>query len=154
LLNIVEFKEFLIEAKKNTYAGQGEITASSRPLSKDLPYQKGAYYYLDSYLGDINFIGEEAVWLDNKAVWGMNYYGEMLVENIPENFSKCLKGALSAVPYDAPYRGPESFSYGDLEYRCEWNGDIGSFYGEESILSGRKVIYKLRFHGGFISSFN
>ena len=154
MLDVNKFKEFLIEAKKNTYAGEGETTASSRPLSKDLPYHKGLYFYLDSYFGDVNFIGEEVVWIDNKVVWGMNYYGEMLVENIPADFSKCLKGALAAAPYHAPYRGPESFSYCDLEYRCEWNGDIGSFYGEEFISSNGKIIYKLKFHGGFISFFN
>lgn len=148
-----ELKEFLVEAKKNTYAGNGKKVEPSRPLSKDLPFQKGEYYYLDSYFGDINFIGEEMVWSNSKALWGMNYFGEMLIPDIPEKFSDCLKGALKSVPADAPYRGPQAYILDDLEYRCKWSGDIDSFFGEESIAFKGQEIYKLRFHGGFIKSF-
>ena len=145
-----ELKEFLVEAKKSTYAGDGQTVDPSRLGSKDLPYRKGDFYYLDSYLGSINFIGEEAVWFKESPIWGMNYYGEMLVENIPDGFSKCLKGALLNVPLENPYRGSKSYQSNVYNYRCSWEGDIGSFFGEEIIYLEDKLIYKLRFHGGLI----
>ncbi len=60
--NQSEFVQFLIQAKKNTYAGDGALSVPSRPGSKDLVFQQGDYSYLDTYLGSIDFIGEEAVW--------------------------------------------------------------------------------------------
>ncbi len=149
-LDIKELKEFLVEAKKNTYAGDGQAVEPSRPGSKDLPYRKGDYYYLDSYLGSINFIGEEAVWHRDTPVWGMNYYGEMLVENIPDGFTKCLKEALQNLSFEASYRGPERYQLNGYRYECSWEGDIDSFFGEEFIYLDEKMIYRLRFHGGYL----
>lgn len=148
--DIKELKEFLVEAKKNTYAGDGQIAEPSRPGSKDLPYSKGEYYYLDSYLGSINFIGEEAVWYKENPIWGMNYYGNMLVEKIPEGFSKFLKGALLNIPQEDPYRGPKSYQFNEYRYGCEWEGNISSFCGEELIYLEDKLIYRLKFHGGYL----
>lgn len=145
-----EFIGFLMEAKKNTYAGGGQAAAPSRPVSRDLPYRKGDFSYLDSYFGSFNFIGEEAVWHSGIPVWGMNYYGEMLVESIPEGFSVFLKDALLQVPAEAPYRGPEAYESGLYSYRCRPEGDIGSFSGEETICLEGKPVYRLRFHGGYI----
>ena len=43
--------DFLIKAKKATYAGKGAETASSRPQSHDLIYEEGGLTYYDTYLG-------------------------------------------------------------------------------------------------------
>lgn len=145
-----KLKEFLVEAKRNTYAGNGAFMESSRPGSKDLPYKSGEYYYQDSYFGGFNFIGEEAVWYKEEIIWGMNYYGEMVIEDIPEGFSDCLKGALKCVPVDKPYRGPEYFKSGEFEYKCNCNGNFESFNGDEEIYQNGKLIYRLKFHGGSI----
>jgi hypothetical protein len=147
------FLEFLVEAKKQTYAGGGALTQPSRKNSKDLKYENGDYQYYDTYLGDVDFIGEEVVWHCGQPVWGMNYYGWMLVEKIPDGFSKCLKGALSAVPQAAPFRGPEQFLDGDFKYQCRWEGNVENFLGSEEIFFHGKIIYKLHFHGGRIKTF-
>ena len=94
IINSNAFIAFLIKAKQNTYAGEGALTRSSRPGSKDLTFQEGSFLYLDTYLGDIDFIGEEAVWFEGKPVWGMNYVGRMLVDKIPAGFSGFLKSTL------------------------------------------------------------
>lgn len=146
--NQSHFVQFLIEAKKSTYAADGKLSASSRPGSKDLSFQQGDYTYLDTYLGDLDFIGEEVVWRQGKPLWGMNYYGIMLVAEVPQEFSHCLKGALSSVSPEAPFRGPASFQYGSLHYICKWKGDIDRFEGNEQILENGKEIYRLVFHGG------
>ncbi len=149
-LNDPEFISFLIRAKRATYAAGVETGQSSRPGSHDLPYQEGDWYYLDSYLGGLSFIGEEAVWNQGRPVWGMNYYGWMLSGGIPEGFSQFLKDALLCVPEDAPFRGPSEMVSGPYRYACQWQGGVANFSGSEWIeLEGVKI-YELRFHGGEI----
>ena len=146
--NQSEFVQFLIQAKKNTYAGDGTLSAPSRPASKDLLFQQADYLYLDTYLGSVDFIGEEAVWHHQEPLWAMNYYGTMLTDEIPEGFSHCLKGALQNIPVEAPYRGPAHFQDGPFEYTCLWKGDLDQFEGTEQICMNGKAIYQLTFHGG------
>jgi hypothetical protein len=150
-INDPEFIPFLLKAKKSTYAaGEGGKVASSRQASHDLAYREGEWTYLDTYLGGFAFIGEEAVWRQEKPVWGMNYYGTMTVETIPEGFSQFLKRALLHVPPEAPYRGPAAFQEGDFTYTCYWSGGLDRFRGEETISLNGQLIYRLDFHGGII----
>jgi len=148
--NLSELVQFLIEAKQKAYAGEGQHAASSRPASIDLPYQRGDYTYLDTYLGGFRFIGEEAVWHKGQPVWGMNYYGWMLVEAVPEGFGHFLKQALLKVTAEAPYRGPAVFKDGDFEYRASWDGMQERFEGRERISLAGRPVYELVFHGGSI----
>jgi Domain of unknown function (DUF5680) len=148
--NIEEFIAFLVEAKKNTYAGSGNTTTSSRLASKDLPYARDDYLYLDSYLGGFHFIGEEVVWQQRQPIWGMNYYGRMLVATEPEGFSHFLLNALSRVPVKAPFRGPRFYQEERFVYRCEWQGDLHFFTGQEQIFWDGSTIYELHFHGGVL----
>ena len=48
--------EFLIRAKKATYAGKGAEVTSSRPNSHDLEYIEGSMKYIDSYKTDEFFL--------------------------------------------------------------------------------------------------
>jgi hypothetical protein len=144
------FVPFLLRAKQNTYASGRDPSASSRPNSHDLDYTEGDFSYIDTYLGGFHFIGEEAVWEKGIAVWGMNYYGKMLVEEIPTGFGEFLKAALMRVPQEAPYRGPEHYEEGSFEFRCGWTGTIDQFEGWEEISYHDVRIYRLVFHGGEI----
>ena len=154
ILYNVSFLKFLITAKQNTYASDGNLVTASRSGSKDLVYHEGPFSYLDTYLGDFNFIGEEAVWYEEKAVWGMNYYGRMLVEKIPPGFSHFLKSALLNVPQEMPFRGPEEFTEDDFSYNCSTEGNIEWFRGKEFICYKGQKIYQLYFHGGEIKLLN
>lgn len=146
-----DFIPFLLRAKKSTYAaGEGGKVASSRQASHDLAYREGEWAYLDTYLGGFAFIGEEAVWRQGKPVWGMNYYGTMTVETIPEGFSEFLKLSLRHIPPEAPYRGPAVFQEGKFTYTCQWTGALEGFRGEEAISLDGQLIYRLYFHGGII----
>ncbi|MHB8134690.1 MAG: DUF5680 domain-containing protein [Anaerolineaceae bacterium] len=143
---------FLIKAKQNTYAGEGQLSQPSRPTSKDLAFQEGSFKYIDTYLGDIDFMGEEAVWYEGKPIWGMNYVGRMLVEKIPGGFIEFLKKALINVPQEMPYRGPEEMIDGDFSYTCCVEGAINWYKGVETILYKGQKIYQMNFHGGSIRS--
>lgn len=151
-----DFVDFLIEAKRNTYAVGDAPTGSCRKGSKDLGYAKGEYEYLDSYFGGIDFLGGEVVYSKGRPVWGMNYYGRSVIGvnadgGIDADFGEILHAALMQPPREAPYRGPRSFKKGDCEYRCSWEGALEDFRGDEEIMYKGARIYFLRFHGGSIA---
>ena len=95
--------DFLIKAKRVTYAGKGAETESSRPNSHDLQYVEGKLKYIDTYLGGLKFAGQEALWNENIPFWSMNYTGRVIGNNFSGNF---LKEALLNVTEEYPFRGP------------------------------------------------
>ena len=85
-----KFIDFLIKAKKSTYANSTiEKVKSSRVGSSDYHYEEKTdnkkYIYHDTYFGGTKFMGEEVVYCDsNKPVWGMNYYGVTFDDTLGE----------------------------------------------------------------------
>ena len=155
-----EFFDFLIAAKRHSYAAGGPPEAvSCRKHSKDLRYSLGDYEYLDSYFGAEAFLGEEVVYRKGIPLWGMNYHGHSIFDadgdadaaSATGGMGEILHAALMLPPREAPYRGPRSFKKGTSEYRCSWEGVPTGFFGEEEILCEGKRIYFLRFHGGSLS---
>lgn len=142
-----EIIDFLIRAKKATYAGKGAETDSSRPASHDLIYEEGDLMYYDTYLGGPKFAGEEALWIGKKAFWSMNYIGRVTGDDFSGDF---LKEALLRVPEDKPFRGPEIYTDGDYSYQCKAEGDFEWFQGKETISYKGNVIYECYYHGGLI----
>ena len=151
--NIVE--QFLIEAKRQTYANENmEKVKSSRLDSKDYEYKKDNMVYHDTYFGGINFIGEEVIYLDNQIYWGMNYYGVTIDKELGEEaIDKALRPALMKVGIDKdviPVRGPKKFINGEYKYVFDVTGDINNFSGIEAIYKNDKKIYELKCNGGLI----
>ncbi len=141
--------DFLIKAKKKTYAGKGAETAASRVKSHDLIYREKDLMYYDTYVGAERFAGEEALWISDNPYWAMNYIGRVTGENFSGDF---LKEALLNVPFEKPFRGPEIYINGDYEYKCSVDGDFDWFQGEETISFKGTEIYECRFHGGLINN--
>ena len=145
-----ELREFLVNAKKNTYATQKGVVKSSRKSSKDLSFEENDYYYLDSYFGEKDFSGEEIVYYKGLPIWSMNYYGKMLKENVPSGFIETLREALFRVSEEKPFRGPKEYIRGKYKYKCSVEGNIDFFNGVENILYEDDEVYRLYFHGGSI----
>lgn len=150
-----QLKEFLIKAKKQTYANKNiENGKSSRLNSCDYEYTDGTMIYHDTYFGGINFIGEEIVYdKSNKPIWGMNYYGVILEEELSEEvFNNVLRPALMNVGQSnvLPVRGPRKFVNGEYKYVFDVKGNLNNFYGEEVITKGEERVYYLKCHGGII----
>ncbi len=147
-VDIDKMIQFLLVAKKNTYAAADNRVESCRMNSIDFRYSDNSgYTYLDSYLGGERFVGEEAVWIHDLPVWSMNYVGRVLGENFSGDF---LKEALLAVPVELPYRGPEIYSKGDYHYHCKVDGEFIWFQGYEEIFYQDEKIYECYFHGGSV----
>ena len=146
-MNLVKF---LILAKTNTYASNGEggeEVLSDR--SKELEFEEKGFKYRDRYFGSNPFIGEEIVWSGEDRIWGMNYYGAVSSEEVSEEeIYEFLKKAMRRVSEKRPFRGPDNFKEGDFEYIDKSNGDIKMFSGVEKIFFKGKEIYRLYYHGG------
>lgn len=147
--------EFLIEAKKQTYAnGLARKVENTRLGSKDYEYQKDNMLYHDTYFGGVNFIGEEVVYIEQSVYWAMNYYGVTLDNELSEEaMDKALRPALMQVGKDSeviPVRGPREFINGEYKYTFEVKGTINNFTGVEKIYKNGNKIYELKCNGGLV----
>lgn len=139
--------QFRLEAGANTYAALSNTFPSTRLDSRDFRYEKGDYTYHDTYVGEEQFAGQEAVWKKGKAVYAMNYMGRVLDEKFSGNF---LKEALRAADKTMPYRGPKVYQSGEYLYQAKVTGDINWFQGFEEIFCNNIKVYECYFHGGLV----
>ena len=152
--------EFLVSAKKNTYANGGSASKvdSSREGSKDYEYQQvlngKKFCYHDTYFGGEKFIGCEVVYVNNEPIWAMNYNGYSVVENLSEEaMDNALRPALMKVGMDKsvlPVRGPSEYINGEYRYTFKPTGTMKNFTGVERIYKNNVLIYELNCAGGII----
>lgn len=151
-----EFREFLVEAKRNTYASKGEGgETKTRDGGRELNYTQGNLHYRDTYYGFDPFLGEETVVCDGKVVWGMNYIGHLLDKKASgDAVYRFLKKVLYLATEELPYRGPEYFSEDGWVYQNESKGTADWFLGNEHIVFEGKKVYELSYHGGTVIDTN
>ncbi|MFZ2956261.1 MAG: DUF5680 domain-containing protein [Candidatus Ozemobacteraceae bacterium] len=151
-LSFNELIRFLRAAKLGTYAGQGNNAAlPALPDSKQLEYRDGEFFYRDVYVGSVRFVGQEIVYLADRAIWSMSYAGG-LSKAIPTDSANpiysFLRQALLNAPQELPLRGPGTFEAGGLLYTCITDGSLEWFHGREAITRDGIVLYELFFTGG------
>ena len=152
---LIDLHNFLIEAKKETYANENvEKVKSTRRGSHDYEYTKDNWTYHDTYFGGTDFQGQEVVYRQaDTPIWGMIYYGKTLDESLSEEaMDKALRPALMQVGQDdvIPVRGPKEFENKGYQYTFKVTGDLTSFEGEETIEKEGNKVYTLKCHGGII----
>ena len=154
MINKQNLNKFLKEAKINTYAGGGEGgEIKLKDGGKKFEYKKGSFCYQDIYFGFNPFIGQEIIFYNQKPVWSMNYYGQVIIKAVPaEKVYLFLRQALSKVTEVKPFRGPASFNKDNFKYTNSIKGQVENFSGQEKIFYKEKLVYKLKYHGGFIKS--
>ncbi len=149
----MELSDFLVKAKINTYASNGE--GGERILengSKELSYEINEWKYRDRYFGFNPFIGEEVIWKDSKVVWGMNYYGRVISDKVVmKQLYQFLQKAMRLVKVERPFRGPQQFQEGDWGYCDESFGTVRKFDGTETIYFQKEKVYELKYQGGTVS---
>jgi hypothetical protein len=149
---LAQLREFMVEAKAATYVGGGVRSLPYRPGSHDLQYHKGAYSYLDSYLGGAGFLGQEVVYREGQPVWAMNYYGRILEPALitAAEAAQMVKESLSRMYAEGRFLGGFQHVAGELTYVDTSEGDLTSFTGREWIARGGMRAYELVYHGGLI----
>jgi hypothetical protein len=147
---------FLVEAKRSTYASQGD-DASVQPLlngSKQLEYRSGDYFYRDIYFGSAFFIGQETVEFENHPIWSMVYSGGVIIPNASWDIIAPIYGflrqALRLVDTNSIYRGPNHYEENNYIFKNEYEGTLEDFHGKEIILLDGQKVYELRYNGGII----
>jgi uncharacterized protein DUF5680 len=150
------FVDFLLQAKRATYAGQGD-EATVTPLvpgSKQLEYRDGDYLYRDIYLGMAYFVGQEVVSHRGQAVWSMSYAGGVMPASRdcvdPRAIYAFLRLALRHGSEAEPYRGPAKFSREALTYTNSSSGSLDAFWGVEEIVRDGVRVYECRYAGGVL----
>jgi len=154
--SINDFKKFLIDAKKATYASQGD-DASVVPYfngSKQLEYQMEDFKYRDIYYGTSFFIGQEVVEYKEKPIWSMIYSGGIIITDPSKKQTfdtyRFLREAMKLVDLESLYRGPRFFEEQEFFYKNDFKGQLDNFWGVETIEKNGFIIYELRYSGGNI----
>jgi len=147
-INFDELENFIAEARRNTYAGDGRrIENPFLAGSIQLEYKKGEYFYRDIYFGgEKNFAGQEVVYQNDKPIWSMVYCGSAELEEV----SDFLKKSLSNLFEKCRFGGECNFEERNFRYEDRGEGMLERFSGEEKIFIKGKNVYKLNYHGGLI----
>jgi hypothetical protein len=151
-----EFLRFLLEAKQRTYAAQGD-EATVAPLlagSRQLEWREGEWLYRDIYYGMAFFVGQETVFFQDAPVWSMSYAGgvaaSVLAQERVFQIYRFLRSAMRQVSSDHPFRGPSRWQEGEFVYTDQHQGEIGAFWGSETITFQGESVYDLHYSGGFL----
>ncbi|WP_329025349.1 DUF5680 domain-containing protein [Streptomyces sp. NBC_00690] len=141
---------FVVRAKAATYVGGTGKVAPARTASHDLEYREGELAYRDSYFGGTDFLGQETVHHADRPVWGMNYYGYLLSDDIDAHTAgETIKAALTELYHQNRFLGGFRQTVAGLSYVDENTGDVLRFQGVEHITTAAGVrAYELRYHGG------
>lgn len=150
----MELDEFIVAAKAACYVGGGAAGKPCRADSHDVSFTDGEWRYLDSYFGGADFIGQEVVWHEEKAVWAMNYYGYILQPSLidAQQVGDVIKQSLALLYAGNRFLGGFEHIVGDYAYRDANKGDARQFHGVEIILYEGEEVYRLDYHGGEIKS--
>jgi len=156
-IDLDQLADFLVEAKRLTYASDGREVAAERSGFKELEYTDDRFpdlHYRDSYAGFFQAPGQEVVRYQGIPVWAMAYVGGMNVGFRHEDFAKrtfsFLKKALKLVERSKPFRGPSKLSEGEWVYGALNEGDVTDFFGAESIRYEGRVVFSQNYIGGLI----
>lgn len=151
-----ELLRFLLEAKRRTYAAQGD-EATVTPLlpgSKQLEWREGDWLYRDIYYGMAFFVGQETVFFQDVPVWSMSYAGGVAASVLTQErifqIYRFLRSAMRQVGPDHPFRGPSRWQEGEFVYTDQHQGEIGAFLGSETITFQEASVYELHYSGGFL----
>lgn len=149
---IMAMEAFIVRAKAATYAGGGPHLLPYRLGSHDLQFAEGDWAYHDSYFGGADFLGQEVVYHRDAPVWGMNYYGRLLLPDQigASEIGRMIKRSLTLMYAEGRFLGGFEHVEGDLRYTDESEGDVRAFLGVERIFLSGELAYRLHYHGGSI----
>lgn len=143
---------FIVRAKRTTYVGGGAKLLPYRLGSRDLQYREGDWAYHDSYFGESDFLGQEIVYYQTKAIWGMNYYGCLLRPDraTAEQMGRMIMISLSKMYEENRFLGGFEHVEGEFKYVDSSDGNVAAFQGTEFIYLNNELVYRLVYHGGLI----
>jgi len=150
--NLENLKEFLCEARRNTYAANNNPIDNPRLLaSTQLEFRRGDYSYRDIYFdAEKRFIGQEIIYQDLKPIWGMNYIGTAQGAPLGKIETAFLRESLFKLAEKCRLGENCEYEKREFKYQDQGQGNLEEFSGKEEIFSNGKNIYKLNYQGGLI----
>jgi hypothetical protein len=148
--NLTELRNFLHEASKPHAFGNSN--AQRMPdNSVAITFDKDEWSFHDNFFGGQPYGGRTVISYKQKPIWMMVYYGQVhdTILNTHDIYT-FLRTALQHAPKKKPYRGPDHFKEGDLEYRNSVSGNIQNYSGREAILENNQEIFWTSYLGGLI----
>ncbi|HEC64422.1 MAG TPA: hypothetical protein ENI23_03930 [bacterium] len=144
-MGIEKLQQFVWDASKKTYASSdSSLQISEDDHSSTLPFEDGDFRYHDNFFGGEPYGGREVVFFKEEPVWIMVYYGYVVPEfEDHDAVYAFLQKALRESTLEKPYRGPDNFTDGDLEYVNEVEGEFENFHGVEKIMHKGKVCWRI-----------
>jgi uncharacterized protein DUF5680 len=150
-MNQDRLREFLVEANRAGYASDQTTISNDPDGSHTIVFESDGWRFEDNFFGGEPYGGCEVIAVGGRVEWMMLYYGWVSGTDLTTDaVYKFLRTALMRVPPEKPYRGPDSFVDGDLEYRNRVDGDVANFDGVETILDRGSEIYRARYFGGLL----
>lgn len=147
----LEVRKFIIKARLATYAGEGGKVASALAGSTQLEYSDGDWLYRDVYYtGKNTFYGIETIFINDKPIWGMSYYGNW-GEMTEVEIDDILRGALKANP-EARLDKTIEWEKGDYVYECQPDLEDGivEVGGSETIVKNGEQVYTFFYAGSLL----
>ncbi len=150
-LDTETLKNFILEASKASYAsGDSSVKIKEEDGSTTIEYESGSYRYHDNYFGGEPYGGREVVFLDDKPLWMMVYYGLVHSGVEAKPVWSFLMESLSLAMVDMPYRGPSLHERGEFRYENLLIGDVDRFSGTEKIYQSGSCVYEASYIGGLV----
>lgn len=149
----MDLKEFLVAARKNTWASGGGKESSARTGSEGrFVFEKEGWRYEDEFFGGKLFQGEEIVYLNDRPVWGMVYAGGIPAEAEVDSETEFefLKQALVTYVDKARFPGQVKFAKEERVYISDFVGSLDLFLGREIVRLKGKITHEVFFTGGKI----
>lgn len=151
--------EFLVEAKKSTYAaGSSRPETSEKDFSTTLTFRDWNREYHDNYFGWEPYGGREVVFFKGQPVYIMTYYWAVndSISDLKMIYA-FLQEALRLIPLDKPFRGPKEYKkdqpawrQSGIAYINDFVWEIDNFSGEEKIFLDWKEVYSAKYMGGLV----
>lgn len=142
--------DFLLKARTKTYAGEAGKVKPAFKDSYQLEYKDENWSYRDVYNnGNGLFMGFETIYLQDKPVWSMSYYGNFQ-KMTEEEIDKILRRALIDKWKTARLWNDVKYDIGNYRYTCEGSGNIDELEGTENVFKDGKQVYFFFYAGGFI----
>ncbi len=146
---MMNLRQFVTKANQEMYACETKQETKLVNGATEIVFIKEQYKAVDTYYGFDPFIGQLVVFENDKFVWGMNYYREILSDTVDKNkLYKFLRKSMRLVSEKRPFRGPNEFVKDQWKYTDESTGELGSFSGQETIFYDGEKVYGLVYHGG------
>jgi hypothetical protein len=151
-VNRNNLKSFIFEASQKTYAsGDQSIKEKQSDGSTTIQYEREGYKYHDNYFGGEPYGGREVVFMNNKPVWMMVYYGSVKLGTPAKEVYSFLTESLSNAIPAKPYRGPDFFQKLCWRYENKLSGELDKFSGIEMIFKDDICVYEASYAGGFVA---